>query len=73
MIFGEYSAHSYFDDRILYQSTPSTEMKTIAALSDKALLALPKSINWRKGFDNYCRGLLFTINNLKTKSRKAKP
>jgi hypothetical protein len=48
-------------------------MKTIAALSDKALLALPKSINWRKGFDNYCRGLLFTINNLKTKSRKAKP
>lgn len=50
-----------------YLLRKGVEMKAIAALSDKAVLALPKSINWRKRLGNYRQVLLFTIQNLKSK------
>lgn len=50
-----------------YLLRKGVEMKAIAALSDKAVLALPKSINWRRRLRNYRQVLLFTIQNLKSK------
>jgi hypothetical protein len=60
-------------DALDYLLRKGIEMKAIAALSDKAVIALSQSIDWRRRLDNYRKVLLFTISNLKTKSRKAKP
>jgi hypothetical protein len=60
-------------DALDYLLRKGIELRAISALSEKAVIALPKSIDWRRRLDNYRQVLLFTINNLKTKSRKAKP
>ena len=60
-------------DLLDYLLRKGIEMKAVAALSDKAVIALPKSIAWRKRVSNYRQVLLFTIRNLKTiHNRKAK-
>lgn len=60
-------------DLLNYLLRKGIEMKAIAALSDKAVMALPKSVAWRKRLSNYRQVLLFTIKHLQTNTRKTKP
>ena len=59
-------------DLLNYLLRKGIEMKAIAALSDKAVMALPKAVAWRKRLSNYRQVLLFTIKHLQTNTRKAK-
>jgi len=59
-------------DLLNYLLRKGIEMKAIAALSDKAVMALPKAVAWRKRLSNYRQVLLFTIKHLQTNTTKAK-